>query len=480
MAFAQSDNYWSWNFNTPSSLLSGAVVGGNAGPSSIYYNPALIDHGNVPALTVSANILSLQFLNVNNVAGNGIDANQFIFKVQPRFISYTLPVKNNRLGIEVAILSPISEEVRFSLQHDNQLDIIERTQGLETYTGFLEYSRSYDDTWVGGGASYQVSDNLFLGLSSFVSIKLLKYKYSQSTKAFQENDSVLVGNLYEPKYIAESSFEEKFKYWYLSFIFKVGAQYISDSKQVSVGINITLPDLPIYGEADIRKSVSRSNIYDNSSQSMVSNETTVQSIEDSKVRVKNPFSIAIGGQYKTEDKKNFILLTAEYFHRIKSYAVVQSTLPPPNWLPNYFENKLSGNDFMSYNFEANSVTNVAVGFKHQISSSLIFLGGFRTDFTISNTDNPRFVTEKFAVNRIHFNKYHLTGGVVLKIKKFGVIGGAQYTRGKTENMPEMINYTTPREYIPETDQSLEGYRQNNTVAILNELSLFFGLTVDFD
>ena len=58
-SFGQSDNYWSWNFNTPSTLLVGAVVGGIAGPSAVYYNPALIDHENIASLPLSANILSL-------------------------------------------------------------------------------------------------------------------------------------------------------------------------------------------------------------------------------------------------------------------------------------------------------------------------------------------------------------------------------------------------------------------------------------
>ena len=39
--FAQSSYYWTQNFNTESSLLAGAVVGGKAGASAVFYNPAL-------------------------------------------------------------------------------------------------------------------------------------------------------------------------------------------------------------------------------------------------------------------------------------------------------------------------------------------------------------------------------------------------------------------------------------------------------
>lgn len=79
---AQSDNYWSWNFNTPSTLLAGSVVGGSAGPSAIFYNPSLIDHEKVPSVSLSANIISLQFFNASNIAGDEINAKEFFFKIQ--------------------------------------------------------------------------------------------------------------------------------------------------------------------------------------------------------------------------------------------------------------------------------------------------------------------------------------------------------------------------------------------------------------
>ena len=66
---AQSDNYWSWNFNTPSTLLAGSVVGGGAGPSSIFYNPALIDHEDTPSISLSASIVSLQLFKFENISG---------------------------------------------------------------------------------------------------------------------------------------------------------------------------------------------------------------------------------------------------------------------------------------------------------------------------------------------------------------------------------------------------------------------------
>jgi len=477
---AQSDNYWSWNFNTKSALLAGSVVGGSAGPSSVYYNPSLIDHENVQSLSLSAVIVSLQFYNVDNLAGDGINANKILFKVQPRFISYVLPNKNERLGTEVAILSPVSEEVQYTIQHIDEIDIINRAQGLETYSGYIKYARKYTDTWVGAGFSYKVSDRFYVGGSSFLSIKVLKYQYRQIAKAYQEVDSIRVDDEIEPKYIAQSGFEEEFRYWYLSFIFKAGAYYNFPGDQFSMGLNITLPDIPIYGEAFFRKSYSRSNINNNDENAFVSNENSI-GVEDGLrgVRVKNPFSFALGAQYSSKNHKNFVTITAEYFHHIDAYPLIKSS-SQLSWTPSYVSNNISENDFMSYYFKAKAVTNLAFGYKKQISSTLAFLGGFRTDFTASNEDDTRYVANKYSVIQVHLNKYHITSGVGLKIKNFTIVSGLQYTYGRNKNMEQLINYSDPVEYNSDTQHALEGIRQNNTKARLNEFALFLGVSVNLN
>ena len=475
---AQSDNYWSWNFNTKSALLSGSVVGGGEGPSSVYYNPSLIDHENMQSLSLSAVIASLQFYDVDNLAGNGIDASKILFKIQPRFLSYALPTKNDRIGTELSILSPVSEEVRFTIQHIDEIDIINRTQGLETYSGYLRYARKYTDTWVGGGVSYKVSERFYVGGSAFLSIKLLKYQYRQVAKAYQEVDSVLIENEFESSYIAQSGFEEEFKYWYLSLIFKAGAYYNFRGDQFSIGLNITLPDIPIYGEADIRKSFFRSNIYENNENAFVSNENSIGVEESLKgVRVKAPCSIALGAQYSSKNRKNFVTITAEYFHDIDAYPLIKSSTQL-SWTPNNVSANISDNDYMSYYFKAKAVTNLAIGFKKQISTSLAFMGGFRTDFTASSEDDTRYVANKFSVIQVHINKYHITSGLGFKKKNFLIISGIQYTFGRSENMEQLISYSDPVEYDPGTQYALEGIRQNNTHARLNEFSLFLGVSVN--
>jgi hypothetical protein len=479
IARAQTNNYWSWNLNTPSTLLAGAVVGGNAGPSSVFYNPALIDHDKMPLLSLSASIISVEFLKAENIAGDGIDADRSQLKIHPRFISYILPNKNPRLGMEASILTPVKEDSEYTLQHFDELDIIQRTEGLETYSGYLNYSRRYNDTWIGFGASYKLTDQIYFGLSSFLTIKSLKYQYNYRSQAFQEGDSVVVGQNTEPKYIAESSFDEELRYTDFSFVFKGGAQFISKNERLSIGVNITFPNINLAGQADVRKAFTRNNVYDNSVDAFTANKVLVREVEKVKTRVKTPFSSAIGLQYYSQNKKTSFTFTLEYFHEIDPYAIIS---PPGNSESNgdYLDNLVSPLDFLSYYHEASSVTNAGVGFKQIISPSFVVLGGFRTDFTSGKRDNIRFVEDKFKINQLNMDKYHFTIGPVYRIKRLTFVTGLQYTFGNTKDFNPFVNFANPVEFNPETRQSLEGVREGQASASIKEIAIFFGVSVNLD
>jgi hypothetical protein len=62
----------------------------------------------------------------------------------------------------------------------------------------------------------------------------------------------------------------------------------------------------------------------------------------------------------------------------------------------------------------------------------------------------------------------------MKFKKIDLISGIQYSFGREEGLPYLVNMSDPQEYIPTTGQSLRGLRENNMRFVFNEISLFFG------
>ncbi len=478
-SFSQSSNYWAWNFNTLSILKGGTVVGGGADASAIYFNPALISQDEGPSLTLSAKLLSIQFFNAENLAGDGIDLKKTAVKVQPSFISYNFPGKNDRLNLEVSVLSPVSEDINYTLQHFHDDDIIHRTEGIETYSGYLQYSRKYDDIYLGLGASYEINDKLTIGASTFVSVKLMQYEYRQLASAFQESDSVIADGFMEPKYIAESSFEEALEYWDVSLVVKLGAHYSLLEDRLGFGVNLTLPNLPFFGSATVRKSALRSDVYDNSLDQFTANNIFIEVESDAKTRIKSPFSAAIGMQYLIPSRKNAISFSLEYFHQIDLYDLYSSDFQPTQ-IPDPWSGTIDPAKLMTYSHEASSVINIGIGFNQYISPKFQILGGFRTDFTNETSDPARTSQDAPEVKQIHLNKYHVTLGPVMRFRNIQLITGIQYSFAHNKGMPQIVNYSDPIEYNPDTNQSLVGTRTNSASIGLNAISLFFGLTIEGD
>ena len=80
---SQSHNYWSRSFNEESSLLSGAVVGGGAGPSAIFYNPASISEITMSKFYLLASFFSYDVISSKNALVNGIDLNSSTLTIKP-------------------------------------------------------------------------------------------------------------------------------------------------------------------------------------------------------------------------------------------------------------------------------------------------------------------------------------------------------------------------------------------------------------
>jgi hypothetical protein len=223
-----------------------------------------------------------------------------------------MPNKNPRLGLEVAILSPVSEDLSFSIQHFDTLNILKQVQGDEVYSGYLKYNRKYNDVWFGSGCSYQLFESFYIGGSLFISYKSLKYQLIKEARAYHQEDSVIFNGQTIPRFFAESYSTEEFNYWYLSLITKFGVQYSSSSGRLGLGANITFPGIPIYGEGDVRRTFSRGNIYNDLTDGFTDNISYVETKENERVVIKNPFSISAGILYFTSNKNTFISMTVEY------------------------------------------------------------------------------------------------------------------------------------------------------------------------
>lgn len=475
----QSNYYWSQNFNTESSLLAGAVVGGSAGPSAVYYNPALINQDESHKFALSANLLSLQSVKIENLAGQQTEFDNLILQLQPKFLSYAgSPKKNPKITYEFAFLVPISNDYEFTYNYADELDIINRLDGDESYLGEIVYKNAYTDYYVGGGLSYKLSERFTIGGSLFISYKEMEYATDLTMKAMQETDTVYSNGEPEPFYFAQNTLLERLKYWDVSLVLKAGVHYKSKNGNWGIGLNVTLPNLHIYGQGDVKKEYYRSNVFDDSENQFTEDFAFFDLQEKIGTNIKDPFSVALGLKYSTPNRNNEFLFTTEYFMKIDPYSIINTN--NTTFIGNLPIDDVAG--AMTYNTGANSVLNVGIGFAQYVNEHLTMNGGIKTDFNTLTGEDQKFlsyVDDNPSLSNLYFDKFHFIAGPRLNVKKLGFVLGIQYSWGREENLYNILNLSEPVEYNPENGLALQGVRSNNMSVSYNEFSFFFGISYGF-
>ncbi len=168
---AQINNYWSYNFNEESTMIAGAVVGGGAGASSIFYNPAIISDINESKLSLNASLFAYEINNAKNILGEDIDLSSTRFYPIPRSVSYMHKPKNHHnWNLEFAYLNVANNEFSAINYTEKDLDILTYLPGIEHYVAYTELKTETRNDFFGAGGSFKLSKNLFLGSSIFVSV----------------------------------------------------------------------------------------------------------------------------------------------------------------------------------------------------------------------------------------------------------------------------------------------------------------------
>jgi len=479
-AKSQSHNYWTNSFNEESSLLSGAVVGGGAGPAAIYYNPASISEITESKLSFNASLFSFNFYKAQNALGEGIDIETSKVVIEPRFISFMIkPKKHPELSLEIAFLNNEKYAVDFTQSVDKRMDILTNLPGEERYYTYVQYSNKYRDDWFGIGGSWEINPSLYIGASMFVSVKSLQYNFLMDIEAFPL-DSVFINDDYIPFYSANYYQQDYVKYNDYRLLWKLGFLY--KKERFSIGVNITTPSLGgIYSDGKkVTRKVKQSNISLPETGEPIPNYVIVDHKEakDVFVNSKSPLSVAAGFTYYLKDKKKALYTTVEYFAGLDPYRLVQANENPDLAAGSVFEN-LAFNEWLTFVSGARPVFNAAVGYRWFIKETLMLLTGFRTDFNYRKKLDFKPYAENKLIKGLDLDIYHITGGLSWRIKGQDLMTGLQYSIGGEKNQKQFVNMSDPVEYNTTEMVPLQGTRQYTMNTFFNSISIYFGATFNF-
>jgi hypothetical protein len=480
LTLSQSHNHWTRSFNEESSLLSGAVVGGGAGPSAIYYNPASIAEITESKFSLHASLFSFNFLNVKNALGDGVDLDYTRGIIEPRFLSYMVkPKKHPEWSLEIAFLNNENYRMDITQSVDQNLNILTNIPGEERYYAYFQYRNIYRDDWIGFGGSWKVSPSFFVGSSMFVSIKTLEYNYTIDIEAYPL-DSVFINDEYVPFFSANYLESEYVKFNDYRLLWKFGLLY--KKERFSVGFNITTPSLGgIYSDGKkVMHKEKQSNISLPETGEPLPNYvlTDYKEKKDVFVNSKSSLSVAAGLTYYIPDGTKILYTTVEYFAGIDPYRMVQAGENPDLASGSVFED-INVSEWLTFVSGAKPILNAAIGYRWTVKKDLMMMAGFRTDFNYRKNYDYNPYAQNKTLKGLDLDIYHFTGGLSWRIKGQDLITGLQYTVGREKNQQQFMNLSDPVEFNTTEMEPLQGTRQNTMKTFFNSLSLYFGATFNF-
>jgi hypothetical protein len=448
------NHYWSLNFNSQSSLLSGAVVAGDGGNTSIYFNPSTISEiKNGSNLSFAASLFTWGIYHFTDALGTDINMTNVSFNVQPQFLSFSYRPKNSNFAFAITALTRMKERFDINYYNSELTDVIHQSPGPENYNTLYKYYLEYADNWFGFAGSYDISEKFKIGMSLFLSATYISYRTTTSTIAFSPYDTIWIDGIPNPSLVSEGSYVESFKFINYRLITKLGISYVVDKWRF--GLNFTSPSISLFATGkEAHRSRSMSNITNpENGQFMPGHVITdgqTGSVLDSKI--KSPFSVSFGFIYEVNKAENRLYFTVEYFHGLKPYKMVNAPIRE-DITSDIIYSELSNKDWLSIANVAKPVLNIAIGYRWELSENLMFLSGFRTDF--NNISNAKYdeLSEYNKINTTNINIYHYTGGFQFYfLKKYLLVAGGELSFGYDKNQKQIANFTDPVEYYHNGDE----------------------------
>lgn len=475
------NHYWSQSYNSISSLLSGAVVAGDAGNAAIFYNPANITEIEQGSnISLAASFLTISHYNLQDAMGDNKHLKSTNFYVQPQFFSIGVNSPFNKWSFEIATFNRVKEQLNISYSESININYNESGVAQDRLVSQYSYRNFYSDDWIGLGGAYTINDKWHLGISVNFSFSTVNYSSTNIVEIHPLVADSIEGGAVNSTLLAENVYSEKINFTNARMITRLGVAY--ESGRWRFGLNISLPPLNILtlGKNALR---SHKEVYAfKDSTGPVLSDYFVYDAQDNKdiksANYKLPFSVALGALYNLGDNKK-IYSTIEYFAGLNPYKMVDAT-QKTDITTDVIYQQLENKDWLSYAYGAVPVVNIAVGYRWQIKPKILFLMGLRTDFNNIKGYDYGDLDNYARLTTSNLNIYHATGGVKFQYKTHQLIAGTQLSYGMEKNAKQIANIG--EDYQPDfgNDMPLLGVRENTADIYHFSISLFLGATLNFE
>jgi len=451
MAQGHDSSYWSEQFGSDATMLSGAVVAGVRDSSATFYNPGALAFIDTPQLSVSADAYGLESFTVADGAGSGADLKASRTVVFPALLATTVRfdgLPNQRVGYSLLTRKRFSFAVNG--RRDERVNVLSdaREPGVEEYVGQYSSKGDITDLWGGLSWAWRVNANIGIGVTAYAGYYDLQLSESIVARAIPVS-----GNA------ALSDQSLIFGFSHLRALAKLGAAF--DYAPFKFGLAATTGSLGITGKGTVAADIAVANVDfvgDNSVRAFVADDRQ----EGLKTTFKTPMSFSAGVDW-TKDERTTLSLALEYFGKVDNYTMV--TPDARDFIRPAGAVALTTRDFLGVTDGAKAVTNVALGINYRFNDNLRILSGVRTDFSSAASSG-----NQLSPTMATWDIYHYSVGAILDRKDTKVGVGFTISYGQDKDFSQPVNFSQPTEA-----NFLQGKRGTSKVTYLSTL-----LTVGFE
>ena len=408
---AQNAHYWSNQYGTRADLLGGIVIGSVKDLSSTYYNPGAVSFSSERSLIISTHAFDITYIKLDLPINGPNDYDFFRTRVAPVIFALRLtnPLKFTNSFV-ISYVEKEDDEKEFSLLN---LPYSQYEDAPELIKNSFNETRVYHNVgehWAGITWTYTYNNKLGLGFTFYGAYRNQEV---QTRINLQFVDSTAVGLSVERR--------ADYEITHFRLFGKLGVFY--EEENYSIGLTMLLPSLPLFGWGELLYLDSKINIEkEDNRYSSITNVTQ----SDLNVRYTYPFSIGMGGSYKTGNTR--LHFSLEWFNNIPNYKMIDA---------NPFTHPETG-EMIDPDVYATSrsVLNYGFGFEYRLEKDVDLYFAIRTDFS------SKYKTNYSALNFSEYNKYYINTGSAFKAFDYYITLGISYGFGASSS-PSLFSKLFP-------------------------------------
>ena len=467
MLKAQFSRYWNESFSTKAALLSGAVVGGYADETSVYYNPSILSDSSKSSVSFSNGLVKLDFIKYENAMGEGEDVDNWESSVASGFLSLNLYPKDP-LGLvwKAAVFNKSKFDNSFQGEVRAEESVFEHVPGEEVYLGKIQSRTEYNDYWYGIGVAKNNNKRFNFGASFFLRYSSLRYNAGKMVEVTPSDSNSIIQRTSLNNVVLD------LRGYVWRGTIKIGFNYHLN-KKVNLGLVVTTPSFALMGSADTRTNLSYINIVSKENAAYLPDILIDETVASAGFNIKEPVSIALGVDYHLDDYRWNV--TLEWFGGLKPYKLTDPTKGERNITS--MPGAVPNDNLSTYVAGGNSIMNVAIGLEKRTKSDRAWLFGFKTDFDALNNFDYKELSYGEKLINAKSDYYHFSAGKSFIFLNYDILFGVEYSLARAKNLANFANFVPPIIVDPNNPYNLEGAQENTMNYHGNALVIFVGVTL---